>query len=105
MKKKLFSIVGAGLLAVTFLTYVYASNNSKSNDVLFSENIEALADVETGINGKCMKEENSCIYVCPHCNTIYEASDYKGPSYDVHGVCANNDVVRRYSFAYCLVLK
>lgn len=45
MKKKLFSIVGAGLLAVTFLTYVYASNNSKSNDVLFSENIEALADV------------------------------------------------------------
>lgn len=80
MKKKLFSIVGAGLLAVTFLTYVYASNNSKSNDVLFSENIEALADVETGINGKCMKEENSCIYVCPHCNTIYEASDYKWES-------------------------
>ena len=46
MKKKLFSIVGAGLTMVAVLTFVYVKNDVNKNNEIFNANVEALADEE-----------------------------------------------------------
>ncbi|GEM_PF-1192221 len=88
MKKNvLITITSATLLiGVAFAVKAYCFHKT---DDLFRANVEALADGEAAVYGKCRNEENSCIAVCGNCGAVYVAvgGNHKGGSYEMSGTC------------------
>lgn len=80
MKKKLFSIVGAGLFMVAVSTFVDIKHKTEGNR-LFSDNIEALAEQEevvvtcsAGRCGYCFEEVTAWPFY--KCNWTGRPKDY-----------------------------
>lgn len=86
MKEKLIFAVGAMSIAAA-VAVVCLNDRTSRKYLLFYENVAALSDNETGVEGQCEEDNGECIAVCQNCHAKYYAGGHKGGSYNMSGKC------------------
>ena len=86
MKKTAVIIAGAVLLALGSIA-VAGSISRNTGSTIFEDNVEALANGESGIYGFCKEESGDCMGPCPGCGQLVFAAGHKGPASGLHGTC------------------
>ncbi len=87
MKKTAIIIAGAALLALGSIA-VAGSIDRNSGSTIFEDNVEALANGESGIYGFCGETSpEPCMGRCPVCNQLIYAQGHYGPARDFTGTC------------------
>ena len=87
MKKTAIIIAGAVLLALGSIA-VAGSISRNTGSTIFEDNVEALANGESGIYGFCGETDpDSCTGRCPTCNQLIYASGHNGPAHGLFGTC------------------
>lgn len=85
--KKIINYVVASLVLFSAIAVCFRAESIFATNFV-NANVEALTDTEYSVYGKCKKQINACLAVCPHCNEILmSVPDILGPSEKVHGLC------------------
>ena len=83
------TILASLVLAVSVTVIAVSAWVNRPTDSFFEANLEALANTETVIWGKCEEISGDCLAKCSICGRLFYANGHYGGSYDIDYACSD----------------